>query len=237
LPDVVRLDRCAFHSPSDAWVVALPGQLPQSLRPSQLAVSLSWSWPGLTRPSTSLTAARREIVMPGTRPGMTSLGTVGTLNLSPRCQRRLSCSRPRPLEGRIMRRREAGRGAEPLGDLRKIALGQRRGSARAHYEALPGADDCLSRRRKARSRGTKTGRKDRSGALTAKARPAPTNLPRLARREAPARLRTRSHRICAFRRAIPPHQGEFSKLRTLRRVAARSAHVYSIVVPANAGVQ
>jgi hypothetical protein len=37
--------------------------------------------------------------------------------------------------------------------------------------STPNADDRLSRRRKARSRGTQTGRKDRSGALTAKARP------------------------------------------------------------------
>jgi hypothetical protein len=53
--------------------------------------------------------------------------------------------------------------------------------------STPNADDRLSRRRKARSRGTQTGRKDRSGALTAKARPgadksAATGAPRGARR-------------------------------------------------------
>ena len=38
-----------------------------------------------------------------------------------------------------MRRREAGRGAVPAGLVRIQALGRRRGSARVHYEALPGA--------------------------------------------------------------------------------------------------
>jgi hypothetical protein len=70
--------------------------------------------------------------------------------------------------------------------------------------STPNADDRLSRRRKARSRGTQTGRKDRSGALTAKARPgadksAATGAPR----GAPHPARMRNHRICAFRRATP----------------------------------
>ena len=64
--------------------------------------------------------------------------------------------------------------------------------------STPNANDRLSRRRKARSRGTQTGRKDRSGTLTAKARPgadksAATGAPRGARVP-----QGTSHRILRF---------------------------------------
>jgi hypothetical protein len=57
---------------------------------------------------------------------------------------------------------------------------------------------------------------------------ATTGAPRGARR---IQQWMRSHRNCAFRRAIPLHWGQMIKPRTLPRVAARSTHAHSMSCP------
>ncbi len=69
---------------------------------------------------------------------MTRIGS--SRNLSPPTNPPLHSAPPRPLKGRHREARvEAGRGAAPAGSVRNRTPGRRRGSARVHYEALPGA--------------------------------------------------------------------------------------------------
>jgi hypothetical protein len=116
---------------------------------------------------------------------------------------------PRPLEGRFVRRRVAGWGAAPAGLVRKpgtrAAPGLRPGPLRVPARSWLTTEDIGS---------------------SAKARPGqPNKCCHGAPRGARASSKDASHRICAFRRAIPCcAKGEIEQNPGAIRVAATSAH-------------
>ncbi len=125
---------------------------------------------------------------------------------NPACRTSLTIHPPRPLRGALARRCEGGTRCGACGPCRNEALGRQ-------SELPPGPLGVPARSwltaRSAHSM--------RDGPDESRARCRQTS--RVARRKAPACRKARAIRICAFRRAIPPHTPDAS------RVAARNPHV------------